>query len=156
MGSMETRDREFWEASREHEGTGHFFDELSRTLTFGPPSRRQALRLLAGGTLAAVFGWGAGADEAAAIEARRTDGSCAGEAAISNTVCPRIRTCRRGFCACARTVGGDKKCVDLRYAHCPSVDECDGDRDCPASAVCVKVGACCGNTRRNACWRQCP
>ena len=155
MGPMETRDDEIWEASREHVGTGHFFDELTRTLTFGPPSRRQALRLLAGGALAAVFGWG-GSVEAATIEANRTDASCAGKPAISNTVCPRFRSCRRDFCACARTVGGDKKCVDLRFAHCPNVDECDGDRDCPSGAVCVKVGGCCGNTRRNACFRQCP
>ena len=153
---METRETGLPEVPREHGGTEHFFDELTRTLTFGPPSRRQALRLLAGGALAAVFGWGAGAGEAGAVEATRTDQSCVGEPAISNTVCPRFRSCRRRFCSCARTVGGDKKCVDLRSAHCPTVDECDGDRDCPSGAVCVKVGACCGNTRRNACFRQCP
>jgi hypothetical protein len=87
----------------------------------------------------------------------RTDQSCVGKAAISNTICPRFRQCRgRAFCTCARTVGGDKKCIDLGSAHCPNVDECDGDRDCPSGAVCVKVGACCDNVRRNACWRQCP
>jgi hypothetical protein len=153
---METRDRKPRESSQEYAATGHFFDELTQTLTFGPPSRRQALGLLAGGAMAAVFGWGVGADEAEAVEAMRTDRSCARKAAISNTVCPRFRPCRREFCACARTVGGDKKCVDLRYAHCPSVDECDSNSDCPAGAVCVKVGACCGNKRCSACWRQCP
>lgn len=151
---METRGREPLEASRGR-ALVHPFDELTRALTMEPPSRRQALRLLAGGALATVFGWGAG--EAGAVETRRTDGSCAGKRAISNTVCPRrLITCRRNFCTCARTVGGDKKCVDLRSAHCPTIDECDGDRDCPSGAVCVKVGACCGNKRRNACWRQCP
>ena len=154
---METRGREPWDASRGYVGTSHFFDELTKTLTVGPPSRRQALRLLAGGALATVFGWGVGVEGAsAAIEAERTDRSCADKAAISNTRCPRFRHCRRDFCACARTVGGDKKCVDLRSGHCPTIDECDGDRDCPSGAVCVKVGACCGNTRRNACFRQCP
>jgi hypothetical protein len=153
---METRAGKPREVSPGHAPTGHFFDEFTQTFTFGPPSRRQALRLLAGGTLAAVVGSGVGLKQAGAVEVRRTDKSCAGKAAISNTVCPRPRACRRRFCACARTVGGDKKCVDLRYAHCPSVDECDSNSDCPASAVCVKVGACCGNERRQACWRQCP
>ena len=45
---METRDRKPREASLGHAPTGHFFDELTETLTFGPPSRRQALSLLAG------------------------------------------------------------------------------------------------------------
>lgn len=108
--------------------------------------------------MAAVLGTGVGAREAGAVEAMRTDRSCRGKTAISNNVCPRrINRCRgRRFCTCARTVGGDKKCIDLRSFHCPTVDECDGDRDCGAGAVCVKVGACCGNKRRNACFRQCP
>ena len=152
---MEVKDRGLWDTAREDTSEGYLFDEMTRTLAAGP-SRRQALRLMAGGAVAALFGWGVGVDEAGAVEARRTDRSCRGEPAISNTVCPRFGTCRRRFCACARTVGGDKKCVNLRTAHCPTVDECDGNRDCPAGAVCVKVGACCGNTRRNACFRQCP
>jgi hypothetical protein len=153
---MEKRTRKPREAFLEHAPTGHFFDEFTQTFTFGPPSRRQALRLLAGGALAAVFGPAVALEEAGAVEVMRTDKSCAGTPAISNTVCPRPRACRRRFCACARNVGGDKKCIDLRTAHCPTVDECDGDRDCPSGAVCVKVGACCGNKRRQACFRQCP
>ena len=153
---MAVKDRSLWAAGRSDASEGYLFDEMAKAFTAGP-SRRQALRLLAGGTLAALFGWGVGVDEAGALEARRTDGSCRRKPAISNTLCPRFRQCRgRPFCTCARTVGGDKKCIDLRTAHCHTVDECDGDRDCPASAVCVKVGACCGNTRRQACWRQCP
>jgi hypothetical protein len=153
---VEVKDRNLWEAVRGDASEGYLFDEMTRALTVGP-SRRQALRLMAGGALAALFGWGVGVDEVGAIETRRTDRSCRDKPAISNTVCPRFRKCRgKNFCTCARTVGGDKKCVDLRSAHCPTVDECDGDRDCPAGAVCVKVGACCGNTRRNACFRQCP
>ena len=154
---MKRSDKNTREGALGHVPTGHFFDEMTQTLTFGPPSRRQALRLLAGGTLAALFGWGVGVDAAGAVEVRRTDQSCVGKPAISNTVCPRFRKCRgKFFCTCARTVGGDKKCIDLRSAHCPTVDECDGDRDCPSGAVCVKTGACCGNDRRNACFRQCP
>jgi hypothetical protein len=45
---METRTRKPREAFLEHAPTGHFFDEFTQTFTFGPPSRRQALRLLAG------------------------------------------------------------------------------------------------------------
>ena len=154
---MEIMDRKPLGSSQEYAATGHFFDELAQTFTFAPPSRRQALGLLAGGALAALFGWGVGVDEAGAVGVRRTDQTCAGKPAISNKVCPRFRKCRgEFFCTCARTVGGDKKCIDLRSAHCPTVDECDGDRDCPSGAVCVKTGACCGNDRRNSCFRQCP
>jgi hypothetical protein len=154
---MEVKDRGLWAAARGDVPEGHLFDEMTRALTMEPPSRRQALRILAGGALAAVFGWGVGVDEAAAQD-RRTDRSCGGKPAISNKRCPRrISRCRgKAFCTCARAVGGDKKCVDLRTAHCPNVDECDGNSDCPAGAVCVKVGGCCRNRRRNACWRQCP
>jgi hypothetical protein len=155
-GSMEVKDKSFWAAARGDAPEGHLFDEMTRALTVGP-SRRQALRLMAGGALAALFGWGVGVDEAEAVEVARTDQSCVGKPAISNTVCPRFRRCRgKNFCTCARTVGGDKKCIDLRSAHCPTIDECDGDRDCPSGAVCVKTGACCGNEPRNACFRQCP
>lgn len=155
MGVKDTRPRE---TSRGYTPTGHPFDGLTRALTVEPPSRRQALRLLAGGALATLFGWSVGAEEAGAVEIERTDRSCAGDPVISNRRCPRrISRCGgRRFCTCARAVGGDKKCVDLRSAHCPTVDECDGNRDCPSGAVCVKVGGCCRNRRRNACWRQCP
>ena len=154
---METKGKSLLEAVRGEVSEGHSFDELSKALTIEAPSRRQALRLMAGGALAAVFGLGVSVDEAGAVEIRRTDRSCRGKPAVSNRRCPRrLSLCRRNFCACARTVGGDKKCVDLRRVHCPTVDECDGDRDCPASAVCVKAGACCGNTRRQACIPQCP
>jgi hypothetical protein len=156
---MEVKDARPPEASRGYTPAGHHpFDELTRALTVEPPSRRQALRLLAGGTLAAVFAWSVGAKEAGAVEALRNDRSCAGDPVISNRRCPRrIARCGgRRFCTCARAVGGDKKCVDLRTAHCPNVDECDSNSDCPSSAVCVKVGGCCRNRRRNACWRQCP
>jgi len=151
---MEVKDRNLWASTREDASGGYLFDEMTRALTVGP-TRRQALGLIAGSALAALFGWGVGVEEAGALETRRTDGSCRGKPAVSNRFC-RISRCRRDFCACARTVGGDKKCVDLRRVHCPTVDECDGDRDCPASAVCVKAGACCGNTRRQACIPQCP
>jgi hypothetical protein len=157
---MEVKDARLEEASRGYTpASSHPFDEFTRALTMmEPPSRRQALRLLAGGALAALFGWGVGVDEAGAVETRRTDQSCAGKRVVSNRRCPRrlSRCGGRRFCTCARTVGGDKKCVDLRFVHCPTVDECDGDSDCPASAVCVKAGACCGNTRRQACIPQCP
>jgi hypothetical protein len=61
---METRGRRPGEASPEHAPTGHFFDQLTQTLTFVPPSRQQALRLLEGGTLAAVLGSGVSVNEA--------------------------------------------------------------------------------------------
>jgi hypothetical protein len=108
--------------------------------------------------MAAVFGWGVGVEEAEAVEALRNDRSRAGDPVISNRRCPR-RISRCGgneFCTCARTVCGDEKCIDLRSFDCTTVDECDGNSDRPSGAVCVKVGGCCRNRRRNACWRQCP
>ena len=124
---METRGRRSGEASPEHAPTGHFFDQLTQTLTFGHLHASRLSGFWKGVPWPPCWAW--------ASMRQRTDKSCAGKAAISNTVCPRPRFCRRRFCACARTVGGDKKCVDLRYAHCPSVDECDSN---------------------SACWRQCP
>ena len=134
------------------------FDDLARCLDDGTVSRRRALKLLAGGALAALAaGWGIGVKEADAVEVAADNLTCADKPAISNRSCPRFHRCGgKNFCTCARTVDGDKKCIDLRTAHCPTIDECDSDRDCGSGRVCVQVGACCGNERRNACWRRCP
>jgi hypothetical protein len=135
-----------------------YFDDLARGLDDGTVSRRWALKLLAGGALAAVAGWRIGVKESDAVEVARDNQTCADKPAISNRRCPRnVPRCGgKNFCTCARTVDGDKKCIDLRTAHCPTIDECDSDRDCGSGRVCVEVGACCGHERRNACWRRCP
>ena len=134
-----------------------FFDEMTKSLAVEMPSRRRALKLLAAGALAALAGWGMGVKEAEGVEVLRTARTCADKPAISNRRCPRFVQCGgKEFCTCARTVDGDKKCIDLRSAHCPTIDECDSDRDCGSGRVCVETGGCCGNERRNACFRRCP
>jgi hypothetical protein len=153
---MGTKDVKRWAHRRDTSG-GHLFDEMTQTLAVEMPSRRRALKLLAGGALAALAGWGIGVKEAEGVEALRTARSCVDKPAISNRSCPRFHRCGgKEFCTCARTVDGDKKCIDLRSAHCPTIDECDSDRDCGSGGVCVETGACCGNERRNACFRRCP
>jgi hypothetical protein len=154
---MGTKEVNRWPTRGDASG-GQLFDEMTRALAVEMPSRRRALKLLAGGALAALAaGWGIGVKESDAVEVARDNQTCADKPAISNRRCPRVVQCGgEEFCTCARTVDGDKKCIGLRSAHCPNVDECDSDRDCGSGRVCVQVGACCGHERRNACWRRCP
>jgi hypothetical protein len=154
---MGTKEVNRWPTRGDASG-GQLFDEMTRALAVEMPSRRRALKLLAGGALAALAaGWGIGVKESDAVEVARDNQTCADKPAISNRRCPRVVQCGgEEFCTCARTVDGDKKCIGLRSAHCPNVDECDSDRDCGSGRVCVQVGACCGHERRNACFRRCP
>jgi hypothetical protein len=154
---MGTKEVNRWPTRGDASG-GQLFDEMTRALAVEMPSRRRALKLLAGGALAALAaGWGIGVKESDAVEVARDNQTCADKPAISNRRCPRnVPRCGgKNFCTCARTVDGDKKCIDLRTAHCPTIDECDSDRDCGSGRVCVETGGCCGNERRNACFRRC-
>jgi hypothetical protein len=130
------------------------FDEAAKGLAAGTISRRRALKLtgsalLAGGLLAMSPGV-AGAQ----LSVQQT---CAGRRAINN------RRCRGGAsrcgsnrnCFCATTEAGTKTCVNLRNVNCPTRDECDSFRDCARGEVCIQIGGCCGNPRRNACVRKC-
>jgi hypothetical protein len=133
------------------------FDELTKALVAAKPSRREALRRLAGGALATVFG-GLALEEASAqvgTEALtcgqfcRSDGDCnaglrCGAAseecfAISssrtrcngNADCPRnYETCNRNKDRCVNTLAG-RDC-----------DECRRDGDCPSGQNCNNRGRC--------------
>ena len=52
---------------------------------------------------------------------------------------------------------GAKRCVRLRSfpPNCPERDRCERNTDCGAGAVCIRVGGCCGNRKRNRCAELC-
>jgi hypothetical protein len=130
------------------------FDQLAKGVATGDLSRRRALRLAAGALLGAT-GIASLAAPAAATHRRR---GCRDKPAISNRRCPPGTLCHDtvgGECHCARTTEGDKRCVDFTEKLCPRRDECDRSRDCRDDEVCVEVGACCINPRRNVCAPRC-
>jgi hypothetical protein len=152
---METKDRTIVEIARGGDAPkGQLFDELSRGVADGTISRGRALKLAGTTLLAALFG-SVVIDEAEAVTERR----CKRKPAISNERCPSERSiCRdrqNQTCACARTVEGDTRCVDITDEECPTTDECDRSRDCPGNQYCIQVGACCEGSRRNLCVRPC-
>ncbi len=161
---MGTQDRTILEIARGETSEGQLFDELSQGIASGAISRRRALKLagaaILGSTgLLALFPRAAGAqsimDETGPTIAA-SDPGCRGEPAINNRRCPENRCGGGPECACAETVNGDKRCVNLDEEVCPRRDQCDDGRDCPRGEVCIKVGACCGGrTRRNLCVRPC-
>jgi hypothetical protein len=161
---MEAKDTTILEIARRGDASeGQLFDELSKGLASGAISRRRALKLagaaILGSTgLLALFPRVAGAqsimDETEPTIAA-SDPGCRGEPAINNRRCPN-NICRgREDCLCAETVHGDKRCVELLFESCPRRDQCDDSRDCPKGEICIKVGGCCRNRRRNLCAFPC-
>jgi hypothetical protein len=133
------------------------FDGIAKALGSGVP-RRRVLRLLAGvGTgLAALVG--DGPFSPSAVARPTTDRRCRNNPAIDNNSCPDAAICRERadqLCACARTVGRGKQCVDLTNEECPTRDECDRNEDCPGNQLCIQVGGCCERSPRNLCVRPC-
>ena len=95
-----------------------------------------------------------GASRSGAIS-ERTDAGCHDNRAISNTSCVTIG-CVKSGCVCAVSAKGDKKCVNFGGSVvCPTVDECNRNRDCATGEVCVKVGGCCGGQKFNQCVPHC-
>jgi hypothetical protein len=131
------------------------FDELAKGVASGTISRSLALKMLVGGGLAALFGWGVGTDEAEAAVAR----VCRDKQAISDKKCPAGSAVdcspTNDRCECTKTVNGDTRCVDYTDTQCPRRDECDRNRDCRRGEVCARVGACCGGSKRNLCVPLC-
>ena len=161
---MEAQQRTILEIARGETSEGQLFDELSQGIASGAISRRRALKLAGAALLGsmgllALFPRVAGAqsivpDDEVGVAA--SDPGCQGEPAINNRRCPEENRCGGDpECACAETVGGDKRCVNLRIERCPRRDQCDRNRDCPQGEICIKVGGCCGNPRRNLCVRPC-
>ena len=125
-------------------------DEVAKGLAGGTISRRRALKM----TGAALLGAALVPFSSAPAEAA---GRCSNRPALSNRRCPERSICRQGpnqLCACARTVGGDKRCVDLIEADCAS-EQCEHNRDCAAGEVCIKLGACCNEPGLQVCAPPC-
>ena len=160
---MEAEQRTILEIARGETSEGQLFDELSQGLASGAISRRRALKLagaaILGSTgLLALFSRAAGAQsilDQTDPTVAASDPGCQGEPAINNRRCPENHCRGRSDCACAETVSGEKRCVDVIFENCPRRDQCDNNQDCPRGEICIKVGGCCGNPRRNLCVFPC-
>jgi len=132
------------------------FDRIARQLA-AAPSRRGAVRLLAGA--AALAGGGLLARvprPAPAQEVGIADAQCEAGPVLSDRKC-RFNQCRgREDCLCAKTTGGEKRCVELLFekTFCGR-NECRRNRDCPQGELCVEIGGCCGDRRRHICVSPC-
>jgi hypothetical protein len=160
---MEAEDRTILEIARGETSEGQLFDELSQGIASGAISRGRALKLASAAVLGstgllALFPRAAGAqsiEEETGPTIAVSDPACQGEPAINNRRCPENRCEGDPECACAETVSGDKRCVNLADEQCPRRDQCDRNRDCPQGEICIKVGGCCEGRRRNLCVRPC-
>ena len=144
---------------------GTRFDTMVRALG-AARTRRGALKALLGGTAGGALALlvtqrGAraqqlvtdGFQKVVSTQARGDPG-CEHEPAVNNRRCPQ-NNCGSLDCVCAKAVGGAKRCVNLVFERCPSRDQCDQNEDCPQGELCIEVGGCCGNRRRNLCVRPC-
>jgi hypothetical protein len=138
------------------------FDRFAKSLATRTSRRRLAGGLAALGVVGSVLGparteaQGAyGLLDGSAPTTEASDPTCKGEVALNNRRCRAHQCTSNRNCFCAETVNGDKKCVNLRDVRCPRRDECDGNGDCRGGEVCIKVGGCCGNRRRNDCVPLC-
>ena len=133
-------------------------DEVAKGLAAGTLSRGKAIQLggaalLGSMGLLSLFEGKAGAQVTG-------QGACTNKPAISNKHCPGGSRSFCGVCPscqCAKTVGGEKKCLNFAGLDCPTSDECDRSKDCRGNEVCVQVGACCPeHPKRNLCVPPCP
>jgi hypothetical protein len=136
------------------------FDELTKTLVAGTPSRREALRRVMGGALAAVFG-GVVLEEGAAqdVGTEAFNLTCRGNNP-PNTFCRGARpgNCGRAAsgCVCAEEKRGEAVCVEQPSGECPNRrNSCRRSTDCGSGEVCIRVTAC-GCNRPGKCARKCP
>ena len=132
------------------------FDQIARSLA-AAPSRRGAVRLLAGTAIAMGSGLLSRVPRAAGAQVTPADAQCEAGPVISNNRC-RANQCRgRLDCFCARTTGGERKCVELLFEKglC-NRNQCRRDRDCPQGELCVEIGGCCEVDQRvNVCVSPC-
>ena len=137
------------------------FDELTKSLVAAKPSRREALRRLAGGALATVFG-GLALEEATA----QGVGTQAYNLTCRGTNPPEVY-CKGGRpgdcgrpetgCVCAKEKRtGDAVCVVQPAGGCPTNrNNCRESRDCGSGEVCINLSGCCTD-RRGKCAKKCP
>ena len=133
------------------------FDRIARALAVAP-SRRGVARLLAGTVLLAGTGLISRISRPAAAQSLGTaDAQCEAGPVLSDRRCP-FNQCRGRFdCLCAKTTGGERRCVELIFekTFCGR-NECDSNRDCPQGELCIEIGGCCAGSRRvNICVSPC-
>jgi len=133
---------------------GQRFDGLTRDLA-SSRTRRQALRLLAGGTLGAIFAR-LGVGQAAAQDLGTTsDAVCEGRQVICSSGGGAGFNCAEG-CVCARNTNGEKQCVNGLRDTCRNRQRCDRNRDCNgAGEVCIRVNGCDCRGNRGRCFERC-
>jgi hypothetical protein len=138
------------------------FDELTKALVAAKPSRREALRRLAGGALATVFG-GVALEETSAqrrrvgIEAKTCGQVCQNDADCnaglrcgaqsgecfalpsSKTRCDNNGDCPLNYETCNTNNNKDQCINTLAGRDC---DECRRNGDCPGGQNCNNKGRC--------------
>jgi hypothetical protein len=131
-------------------------DEVAKELATGRISRGRAIKLSGAALLGSMGLLSLSPAVATAEEV------CEGKAAVNNKTCSSIELtrCRANLtdrlCSCFKTVSGSTRCINVTGGlDCPTTDECDRNRDCPGDEVCVKIGGCCGGSRKNLCASPC-
>jgi hypothetical protein len=141
---------------------GPRFDALTKSLVAAKPSRREALRRLAGGAVAAVFG--VHALEGASAQDVGTEAfnlTCRGTNP-PNIYCQggNPGDCGRpgSGCVCGKEKRtGDAVCVEQPQGGCPAPrNSCQRSSDCGQGEACIKLKGCCGNNNRGKCVNKCP
>ena len=143
---------------------GQRFDDITRAMVAGTPSRRRVLRgLLAGGAGLAALGGAGHVDPTAAIDQPRYCQRVYNqnpEAIVSKNACGANFCGGRTDCFCVQTVGHTPRCLtafdpNAGQRDCPATDECSERRPCPNGRFCAKVEGCCGQPYK-VCLRPCP
>ena len=136
---------------------GERFDGMVRWLARNR-DRRRAVAALLGGAIVGGGGLLARAQRpVAAQDAGTADAQCEAGPVIDNQRC-RVNTCRnRADCACVRTAGGEKRCVEFLFeeSFCKR-RQCRSNRGCPKGELCVEIGGCCeGRRKQRICVSPC-
>ena len=140
------------------------FDALTKALVAAKPSRREALRRLAG-ALATVFG-GLAVEDASAQDfgAEAFDLTCQQTGVefycTEGTPANEVTTCKSADsgCLCALKKGGGVACVKQPSTGCPTKkNKCRKSGDCGSGETCILVSDCCpNNPNRGKCVKRCP
>ena len=139
------------------------FDALTKALAAANPSRREALRRLAGGALATVFGGVALEGASAQVGTEAFNLVCRQEGAkffcTEGTPANEVTTCKSlaSGCVCARKKGGGQVCVQQPSTGCPTRrNKCRDAGDCDSGETCILVSGCCDGSNRGKCVQKCP
>jgi hypothetical protein len=139
------------------------FDALTKALVAAKPSRREALRRLAGGALATVFGGVSLEAASAKFGTEAFNETCVGQ---SNTLCKGATPGQCGrpndgcICALPKDPDNGPQCVQQPdRVRCPSRrTDCRENRDCETGESCILVSDCprCAGNSRGFCAKKCP